>query len=51
MDIYAAMLPTMTFEPGVHVRYQETVLSTRDSKSKFKDMPKEMDGSGVNLAE
>jgi hypothetical protein len=51
VDIYAAMLPKMKFEPGVHVNYQETVLPIRDGKPKFKDMPKEMGGSGVNLAE
>ena len=51
VDIYAAMLPELKFEPGVHVNYQETVLPIRDGNPKFKDMPKEMGGSGVNLAE
>jgi hypothetical protein len=51
VDIYAAMLPKMKFEPGVHVHYQDTVLPIRDGKPKFKDMPKEMGGSGINLAE
>ena len=51
VDIYAAMLPKMKFEPGVHVHYQESVLPIRDGKPKFKDMPKEMGGSGVNLPE
>ncbi len=49
VDIYAAMLPDMTFEPGVHVNYQETVLRIHDGKPKMKDMPKEMGGSGVTL--
>jgi hypothetical protein len=49
VDIYAAMLPSLSFEPGVHVHYQETVLPIRDGKTKFKDMPKEMGGSGVTL--
>lgn len=30
--------------------YQETVLPIRDRKPKFRDMPDEMGGSGVNLA-
>jgi hypothetical protein len=51
VDIYAAMLPQLKFEPGVHVNYQETVLRIHDGKPKFKDMPKEMGGSGINLAE
>jgi hypothetical protein len=51
VDIYAAMLPQLKFEPGVHVHYQETVLHIHDGKPKFKDMPKEMGGSGINLAE
>src|SRR5262245_28416309 len=29
-DIYAAMLPSLAFKPGVHVHYQETVLPIRD---------------------
>ena len=49
VDVYAALLPRLKFEPGVHVHYQETVLRIRDGKPKFKDMPKEMGGSGVNL--
>jgi hypothetical protein len=51
VDVYAAMLPTLRFEPGVHVNYQETVLPIRDGKPKFKDMPKEMGGSGATLPE
>ena len=51
VDVYAALLPRMSFEPGVHVHYQETVLPIRDGKPKFKDVPKEMGGTGVNLPE
>jgi len=51
VDIYAAMLPSLSFEPGVHVNYQEAVLHIRDGKPKFKDMPSEMGGSGVTLPE
>jgi hypothetical protein len=49
VDIYASLLQRLKFEPGVHVNYQETVLHIHDGKPKFKDMPKEMGGSGVNL--
>ena len=51
VDVYAAMLPRLKFEPGLHVHYQETVLRIQDGKSKFKDMPSEMGGSGINLPE
>jgi hypothetical protein len=49
VDIYAAMIPQLAFEPDVHVNYQETVLHVPDGKPKMKDMPKEMGGSGVTL--
>ena len=51
VDVYAAVLPTLPFEPGVHVNYQETVLRMHDGKPKFKDLPAEMGGSGANLPE
>lgn len=50
VDVYAALLPTLRFEPAVHVNYQETVLCIHDGKPKFQDMPKEMGGTGVTLA-
>jgi hypothetical protein len=49
--VYAAMIPTLRFQPGVHVNYQETVLRVHDGLPKMKDMPKEMGGSGVTLPE
>jgi hypothetical protein len=49
VDIYAALLPDLSFEPALHVHYQEAVLRIRDGKPKLKDMPKEMGGSGVTL--
>jgi hypothetical protein len=51
VDIYAAMLPSLKFQPGVHVHYQETVLHIHDGQPKMKDMPAEMGGSGVSLPE
>ena len=51
VDIYAAMLPKMNFEPGVHVHYQESVLPIKDGVPKQKDVPKEMGGSGASVAE
>jgi hypothetical protein len=46
VDIYAALLPALPIEPGVHVNYSETVLHIHDGKPKFRDVPTEMGGSG-----
>ena len=51
VDIYAALLPELRFQPELHVNYQETVLHIKDGKPKLQDMPKEMGGSGVVLPE
>jgi hypothetical protein len=51
VDVYAAMLPSLRFEAGLHVNYQDTVLRIRDGKPKLKDMPAEMGGSGQTLPE
>ena len=51
IDVYAAVLPQLPFQPGVHVNYQESVLHVRDGLPKMKDMPAEMGGSGDTLAE
>lgn len=51
VDVYAATIPTLPFNAGLHVHYQESVLPIRDGKPKMKDMPKEMGGSGETLPE
>ncbi|HET7098607.1 MAG TPA: GFA family protein [Casimicrobiaceae bacterium] len=50
-DVYAAVIPSLKFKPGVHVHYQETVLPIRDGVAKMKDVPAEMGGSGTAIAE
>ena len=50
-DVYAALLPTLAFEPAFHVNYAESVLPMRDGLPKFKDFPKEVGGSGETLPE
>ncbi len=50
-DVYAAVIPSFAFAPGVHVHYQESVLRLKDGLPKQKDVPKEMGGSGMLLAE
>ncbi len=51
IDVYAAALPELPFEPGAHVHYQETVLRIHDGLPKMKDVPSEMGGSGISLEE
>jgi hypothetical protein len=50
-DVYAAVIPDLQFQPGVHVNYQETVLHLKDGTPKLKDFPREMGGSGTSVAE
>ncbi len=51
VDVYAAMLPGLKFEPGIHVNYAETVLPMKDGLPKMKDFPAEFGGSGEVLPE
>ena len=51
VDVYAAIIPTLTFTPGVHVNYAETVLPIRDGLPKLKDFPAELGGSGQMMPE
>ena len=46
VDVFSATLPTLDFQPAVHVNYQETVLRMSDGLPKFKDFPAEFGGSG-----
>jgi hypothetical protein len=50
-DVYAAVIPQFPYRPGIHVNYQETRLRTKDGLTKMKDLPKEMGGSGIAVAE
>lgn len=49
VDVYAAVIPSLRFQPAVHVNYAEKVLSVRDGLPKMKDFPTEMGGSGITL--
>ena len=51
VDVYASVIRTFPFKAALHVNYQETVLPMKDGAPKFKDMPKEMGGSGITLPE
>jgi hypothetical protein len=51
VDVYAAVLPELAFQPGVHANYSETVLRMKDGLPKQKDFPKELGGSGTVVPE
>lgn len=49
VDVYAAVIPALKFQPALHVFYGESVLPIKDGVAKWKDVPKEMGGSGELL--
>jgi len=49
VDVYASVLPDLPFKPALHVFYGESVLPIKDGVTKWKDVPKEMGGSGETL--
>ncbi|QLC73302.1 GFA family protein [Pseudomonas sp. LPB0260] len=51
VDVYAALIPAFAFSPGVHVHYQEAVLRIKDGLPKWRDVPENLGGSGISLAE
>lgn len=50
-DVYAAVIRGFEFRPALHVFYSETVLPMKDGLPKFRDLPKEVGGSGETLSE
>ena len=50
-DVCAAIIPTVAFEPAVHLNYAETVLPIKDGLLKFKDFPAHAGGSGEVIPE
>ena len=51
VDVYAATIPDLKFEPMLHVNYTETVLRIHDGLPKLRDFPAEMGGTGDTMAE
>lgn len=50
-DILAPLLPTLRFEPSVHLNYAETVMPIRDGLPKLRDFPAHAGGSGEFVAD
>jgi hypothetical protein len=51
IDVYAAVIPDFPYRADVHLHYQETRLRIPDGVPKLRDLPKEMGGSGLGMAE
>ena len=51
IDVFAATIPSLNFEPGLHVNYSETVLPIKDGLPKFKDFSTDFGGSGEEIPE
>jgi hypothetical protein len=51
VDVYAATIPGLKFQPGLHINYAETVLPMKDGLPKFKDFPADFGGSGEEVPE
>jgi hypothetical protein len=51
IDVYAAVIPDLPFDPHLHVFYEETVLRIHDGLPKMADIPAELGGSGRTLPE
>jgi hypothetical protein len=51
IDVYAAVIPSLPFEPLLHVNYAESVLRMRDGLPKQRDFPLDLGGSGSTVSE
>jgi hypothetical protein len=51
VDVFAATIPDLPFQPALHVNYGEKVLAIHDGLPKFRDFPDSFGGSGEMLPE
>ena len=51
IDVYLNTVPTFRHEGTLHLFYGEKTLSVRDGLPKYKDMPSQFGGSGIELPE
>jgi len=51
VDVYAAVLPKLAFEPQLHLHYGSTVLRIADGLPKYLDLPAQFGGSGTEVDE
>lgn len=51
VDVFAATIPSLKFQPGLHINYEDTVLPMKDGLPKFKDFPGAFGGSDQQVPE
>ncbi len=51
VDVFARTIPTLDFQPALHVNYEDSVLPIKDGLPKLKDFPADLGGSGEELPE
>lgn len=51
VDVFSATLPSLNFQAGLHINYQETVLPMKDGLPKFRDFPGAFGGSDEQIPE
>jgi len=50
VDVYSAILPTLKFEPALHVHCKDAVISVKDDLPKYVDLPSDFGGSGETVS-
>ena len=51
VDVFAMVLEDFDFNPTIHVHYGSKTISINDGLPKFKDLPKEYNGTGEIIPE
>lgn len=51
VDVFAVLIPTLRFQPTIHVNYGESVLSLKDGLPKMRDFPTDLGGTGETIPE
>jgi len=51
VDVFAALISTLRFQPAIHVNYSESVLRLKDGLPKMRDFPTDLGGTGETIPE
>jgi hypothetical protein len=51
IDVRPAVIPSVAFQPVLHLHYADTVLPMKDGLPKLKDFPAQAGGSGEVMLE
>lgn len=48
-DVYAAILPDLTFQPALHINCESMVIDVKDDLPRYKDLPEDFGGTGARI--